>query len=102
MPDFKFGYVLVSYNCFDGCTVVHQQSCACANVAPLAASETGALMDLYRGTGGAMWTDSTGWADYPASDPCVNLWFGVACSGGATFSGQPSHVRYVPLLLHSS
>ena len=45
--------------------------------AALPAAEEAALVDLYQGTNGTAWADSTGWLVDP--DPCT--WFGVTCDG---------------------
>ena len=47
---------------------------AAADVVP---GDRAALVDLYTATGGAGWTDNTGW-NTPAG---VCTWFGVTCSG---------------------
>ena len=85
----------VEFNCLQGCTTLHQQICACVDVAPLASDETSALISFYNATGGPGWLVSSGWSSYPNSDPCVNLWTGVSCRGAPSTSGMPSHVTYV-------
>lgn len=40
--------------------------------------EADALIAFYNATGGASWSDNTGWG----TDPVVNNWFGVTVSGG--------------------
>ena len=95
LPDFGTAVSTdMDFNCFEGCSVLHQSVCPCAIVAALASSELNALMALYNGTDGAAWTMNNGWVDYPLSDPCMNLWWGVSC-GGASAVGLPNHVTYV-------
>ncbi len=51
-------------------------------VAPTAAAQRAALVDLYMATSGSTWSINTGWKDHTtASDPCDNGWYGVICSG---------------------
>jgi hypothetical protein len=52
-------------------------------VAPTAAAQRAALVDLYIATNGSDWSDGTsGWQDHgTGSDPCDNGWYGVICSG---------------------
>jgi hypothetical protein len=50
----------------------------CANVTEIPSSECQSLLDLYNSTGGANWTNKTGWNEN--NTPCS--WFGVTCSGG--------------------
>jgi hypothetical protein len=55
-------------------------------VAPTAAAQRAALVDLYIATDGNAWTfGKTGWQDHATgSDPCDNGWSGVtACSGSS-------------------
>jgi hypothetical protein len=57
-------------------------------VAPTAAAQRAALVDLYVSTNGSTWSTKTGWQNYSTgSDPCDNAWPGVSCSGsGGTAS----------------
>ncbi len=50
----------------------------CAAVSSITETECDGLVALYNSTGGASWTDNTGWLSDP--DPCT--WFGVTCTGG--------------------
>jgi hypothetical protein len=53
-------------------------------VAPTAAAQRAALVDLYIATAGSTWSDKIGWANHATgSDPCDNSWSGVACSGSS-------------------
>jgi hypothetical protein len=54
-------------------------------VAPTAAAQRAALVDLFIATDGNAWTSGkTGWQDHAAgSDPCDNSWSGVTCSGSS-------------------
>jgi hypothetical protein len=54
-------------------------------VAPTAAAQRAALVELYIATSGSTWSSGkTGWQDYATgSDPCDNSWSGVTCSGSS-------------------
>jgi hypothetical protein len=53
-------------------------------VAPTAAAQRAALVDLYMATSGSTWSINTGWANHATgSDPCDNGWSGVECSGSS-------------------
>jgi hypothetical protein len=54
--------------------------------------ELAALVELYSATNGSGWVNNTGWGDYgiEPTDPCVDDWEGVTCSGST-----PDHVLYV-------
>ncbi len=53
----------------------------CANVTEIPSSECQSLLDLYNSTGGANWTNKTGWNEN--NTPCS--WFGVTCSAGHVY-----------------
>ena len=57
-----------------------------AALAHVASAERAALVDLYLSTNTPGWANSSGWADYrdANNDPCEQLWFGIACSPGAS------------------
>jgi hypothetical protein len=58
-------------------------SVPCGVVAPTAADQRAALVELYIATNGSDWSDNTGWRDHGSgSDPCDNSWVGVSCAGG--------------------
>lgn len=58
-------------------------------VAPTAAAQRAALVDLYLATNGSGWSTNTGWVDYGSgSDPCDDSWAGVTCSGSAGSSDR--------------
>jgi hypothetical protein len=53
-------------------------------VAPTAADQRAALVELYIATNGSGWSGVTGWQNYgTGSDPCDNSWAGVTCSGSS-------------------
>jgi hypothetical protein len=53
-------------------------------VAPTAAAQRAALVELYIATNGSTWSDKTGWQNHATgSDPCDNGWSGVTCSGSS-------------------
>ncbi len=54
-------------------------------VAPTAAAQRAALVELYIATRGSTWSSGeTGWQDHTTgSDPCDNNWSGVTCSGSS-------------------
>ena len=48
---------------------------------PILPQQRQALEDLYKSTGGDAWTDQ--WPIHnPDSDPCINNWHGITCTGG--------------------
>ncbi len=51
-------------------------------VAPAAADQRAALVELYIATNGSSWTvGRAGWQNYlTGSDPCDNSWTGVTCT----------------------
>ncbi len=55
-------------------------------VAPTAAAQRAALVELYIATNGSTWSSggNTGWLNHgTGSDPCDDSWRGVTCSGSA-------------------
>jgi hypothetical protein len=70
-------------------------------VAPTAADQRDALVDLYIATNGNSWGQNAGWRDYASgSDPCDNTWNQVSCDGS---SGSPNrNVQYVDCALLST
>jgi hypothetical protein len=53
-------------------------------VAPTAAAQRAALVELYIATNGSTWSSggNSGWQNHSTgSDPCDNSWSGVSCSG---------------------
>jgi hypothetical protein len=53
-------------------------------VAPTAAVQRAALVELYIATNGSTWGDKNGWQNHATgSDPCDNSWSGVTCSGSS-------------------
>ncbi len=58
-------------------------------------SELAVLVELYTATNGSGWSSNTGWRDYGVepTDPCVDGWTGIVCSGST-----PDHVVYVAVV----
>ncbi len=88
-------YVNVDYsdNCMNVTCSEFRRASYCAVptcvTPPAVASEKAALLDLFASTEGATsWGSVTGWG--AESDPCVDSWYGVHCTGGV-----PNHVTYV-------
>ncbi len=53
-------------------------------VAPTAAAQRAALVELYIATNGSTWSDRTGWQNHTVgSDPCDNSWSGVSCDASS-------------------
>jgi hypothetical protein len=51
-------------------------------VAPTAAAQRAALVELYIATNGNTWSDNNGWRNHTTgSDPCDNTWSGLTCLG---------------------
>jgi hypothetical protein len=53
-------------------------------VAPTAAAQRAALVELYIATNGSGWSGVTGWQNHATgSDPCDDNWSVVTCSGSS-------------------
>jgi hypothetical protein len=64
-------------------------------VAPTAAAQRAALVDLYLATNGSGWSTNTGWVDYSSevgNDPCDDSWAGLICSGSTGSSDRSVYV----------